>query len=315
MILEQDSPDAMQRTKRTLKQCRPSVALPLLAVCSGHLLDDHEHTGTPNNEAACEHDYCHRCAEHMAIDRPMITDRERAWLHIWHTLVQCPGDTARRQALEEYESALINIATPDSTHHAALTALFAELKGAEPKDAVKQRFFALITNPAGFANPTDAQCKALVIATSRFLDAPCRSSTLDARMLIPRTDISDSEDDLVSSGCSSPGGGSISGRAAGVDRNAERQAPWLNAGPQMIHATDEQAIPTQRVVVRTKRRYARARRMDIEESDDEIVLRSAGCVHDNVRGVPPPLVPPPQRTRVLRWVLRSMPSGDMIPNV
>ena len=87
--------------------------------------------------------------------------------------------------------------------------------------------------------------------------------------------------------------------------------------PQLQAKTPKQDHPKP---AQAKRRVARARqiKVPVSDSEDEVDLDGAGAVQEQAWGERrklPPCVPPSLRaTRVRRWVLTSMPPGDMVPS-
>ena len=150
-ILEQITAGHMHATVAALKRCQSRMVLPILAACSGHLLDEHDQAQTPRAHADAYH--CAVCDEHVAPETDLVTERTRAWRRMWHSLIDCPANHARRAALTAYTHEMLQAAVPESPYYEALATLFEDVRGDQVSDCVKSRFFELITNPAGYVSP------------------------------------------------------------------------------------------------------------------------------------------------------------------
>ena len=100
-VFSQDNAESMHSTTQALRLCTSSTAAPIMALCSGHLLDDHldDHGGTQDG-------ICGKCG------RPAVEDHaaelgSRVWQQTWHTLTSCASTIARQQSLAVFEAGLL----------------------------------------------------------------------------------------------------------------------------------------------------------------------------------------------------------------
>ena len=115
-VLAQDSYASMTDTRRVLMLSTSSTAAPLLAACSGHLLDDHD-------EGQCPEDgICDQCGQPDNIGQGPAGNQSTSWHRMWHKVVMCTSDDMRQTKLAVYEAGLLQAAKTAPQYQASIQA-------------------------------------------------------------------------------------------------------------------------------------------------------------------------------------------------
>jgi hypothetical protein len=158
-VLKQDGADStMQTLLYTDKACS---RLSIIAACCGHLLDDL--TGHEKPAPG----WCNHCNKPVdSRSKP----RESPWTAIWHSLVECPENPKRQEALAIFQVEISELALGSDTYHSQLTSLFDRMRsGCIATAETRQDFLQLITDPAGYLDPPVALHTQILQAVGRML--------------------------------------------------------------------------------------------------------------------------------------------------
>ena len=163
-VLAQDSYASMTDTRRVLMLSTSSTAAPLLAACSGHLLDDHD-------EGQCPEDgICDQCGQPDNIGQGPAGSHSSSWHRMWHKVVMCTLDDMRQTKLAVYEVGLLQAAKTAPQYQASIQALFTELHSRHTGVFdIQSKFFALLTDPAGTHAPPQHLHHELIRLTATLL--------------------------------------------------------------------------------------------------------------------------------------------------
>jgi hypothetical protein len=161
-VLKQDGANSMDSTMQTLLYTDKACSrLPIIAACCGHLLDDL--TGHEKPASG----WCNHC--NKPVDS-RCKPRESPWTAIWHSLVECPENTKRQEALAIFQVEMSELALGSGTYHSQLTSLFDRMRsGCIATAETRQDFLQLITNPAGYLDPPVALHTQILQAVGRML--------------------------------------------------------------------------------------------------------------------------------------------------